>query len=107
MASGISTWRPDFSGPISARAAINFVLVTSAYIAAYAALDRISMVQELPAIGFTLWNPTPACSLALLLVMGLRYAPALFVAVAERGGRQPMRKFQSDRIASTVRLFRP
>ncbi len=80
MTSGISTWRPDFSRPISARAAIIPVLVTSAYVVAYTVLDRISMVQELPAIGFTLWNPPPACSLALLLIMGLRYAPALFVA---------------------------
>jgi two-component system sensor kinase FixL len=80
MTSAISTWRLDFSGPISARGAIKPILVTSVYIAAYIVLDRISMVQELPGLGFTLWNPPPACSLALLLIMGLRYAPAVFAA---------------------------
>jgi signal transduction histidine kinase len=34
----------------------------------------------LPDVGFTLWNPTPAASLALLVLKGLRFAPALFVA---------------------------
>ena len=45
----------------------------------YLALDWISFVHVLPAVGFTLWNPPPACSLALLLTRGLAFAPALFV----------------------------
>jgi two-component system, LuxR family, sensor kinase FixL len=49
-------------------------------------LDRVSMVQVLPGLGFTLWNPPPACSLALLLIKGLRFAPALFPAAVLADG---------------------
>lgn len=45
----------------------NRLAVVSAYIAAYVVLDRLSTVHVLPHVGFTLWNPPPACSLALLL----------------------------------------
>jgi integral membrane sensor domain MASE1 len=56
------------------------LVAVCAYIAAYIFLDRISLLQALPNIGFTLWNPPPACSLALLLIKGLHFAPALYVA---------------------------
>lgn len=56
------------------------------YTVAYVALDRISWVQVLPDAGFTLWNPPPACSLALLLTNGLRFAPALFPAAVLADG---------------------
>jgi two-component system, LuxR family, sensor kinase FixL len=56
------------------------VIVVCVYVASYAALDWISLVQVLPGVGFTLWNPPPAASLALLVLKGLRFAPALFVA---------------------------
>ena len=46
----------------------------------YVVLDWISFVQVLPSVGFTLWDPSPAASLALLVLKGLRFAPALFVA---------------------------
>jgi two-component system sensor kinase FixL len=62
------------------RGAVNVTLVVCAYVLVYGALDRLSLLQEIPSVGFTLWNPSPACSLALLLIKGLRYAPALFVA---------------------------
>ena len=58
----------------------NSLVVLCVYIAAYVFLDRISLLQALPKIGFTLWNPPPACSLAFLLINGFRFAPALFVA---------------------------
>jgi len=48
--------------------------------AAVRSLDWISLVQVLPGVGFTLWNPPPAASLVLLLLEGLRFAPALFIA---------------------------
>ena len=56
------------------------VIVCCAYVALYVALDWISLVQVVPGLGFTLWNPPPAASLALLLLKGLRIAPALFIA---------------------------
>jgi two-component system, LuxR family, sensor kinase FixL len=49
------------------------------YACAYMALDWVSFVYVLPTTSFTLWNPPPACSLALLLLGGLGYAPVLFV----------------------------
>ncbi|HEY4043946.1 MAG TPA: MASE1 domain-containing protein [Rhodopila sp.] len=57
----------------------NVVIVLSAYAGSYLALDWISFFHVLPPIGFTLWNPPPACSLALLMLRGLGYAPALIV----------------------------
>jgi len=56
------------------------LIILCVYLAAYVILDRISLVHTLPDIGFTLWNPPPACSLALLIINGLWFAPALFVA---------------------------
>jgi two-component system sensor kinase FixL len=58
----------------------NSLVVLCVYVAAYVFLDRISLLQALPKIGFTLWNPPPASSLAFLLIKGFRFAPALFVA---------------------------
>jgi two-component system, LuxR family, sensor kinase FixL len=55
-------------------------IVACVYVASYIALDWISLVQVLPNIGFTLWNPPAAASLALLVLKGPRFAPALFVA---------------------------
>ena len=62
------------------------LLTVCAYVALSVALDRISLVHVLPESGFTLWNPVPACGLALLLTKGLRFAPALFVAGALADG---------------------
>ena len=42
--------------------------------------DWISLVQVLPDTRITLWNPPPAFSLALLLMKGMKFAPALFPA---------------------------
>jgi two-component system sensor kinase FixL len=61
-------------------------IVIGIYTVAYVVLDRISLVQVLPDAGFTLWNPPPACSLALLLTNGLRFAPALFPAAVLADG---------------------
>jgi two-component system, LuxR family, sensor kinase FixL len=69
-------------GPIMANVRIhagNPFVVVSTYAMLYVALDWISFVHVLPAVGFTMWNPPPACGLALLLIKGLGYAPALFV----------------------------
>jgi two-component system sensor kinase FixL len=57
----------------------NSMVALCIYSGLYLALDWISFVHVLPAVGFTLWNPPPACSLALLLTRGLAFAPALFV----------------------------
>jgi hypothetical protein len=46
------------------------VTVCCGYVALYVALDWISLVHVLPGVGFTLWNPPPAASLALLVLKG-------------------------------------
>jgi two-component system, LuxR family, sensor kinase FixL len=66
----------------SSRGKPNSVVLVCVYVAAYVILDHISSVQALPTVGFTLWNPPPACSLALLLLNGFRFVPALFGAAA-------------------------
>ena len=56
------------------------MFIVCGYVAIYVALDWVSFFQVLPGTGFTPWNPPPAASLALLIIRGLRFAPALFVA---------------------------
>ena len=58
----------------------NSFAIVCLYVAAYVFFDRVSLLQALPKIGFTLWNPPPALSLALLLTKGLRFAPTIFLA---------------------------
>jgi two-component system sensor kinase FixL len=76
----------DRNGLKYPRGPANATLVVCTYGAVYLALDWTTLLQERPEVGFPLWNPPPACSLALLLIKGLRYAPALFVAgvIADR-----------------------
>jgi signal transduction histidine kinase len=59
---------------------LNVVLIVVGYVAVYVALDWITFFQVVPGTGFTPWNPPPAASLALLVIKGLRFAPALFIA---------------------------
>ena len=54
--------------------------ILAGYIAAYVALDWVSYIHPLGPFAITPWNPPPGLSLAALLVYGLRFAPALFVA---------------------------
>ena len=69
---GQAAWRP--------------LLVACAYVVLSVGLDRASLMHALPESGFTLWNPVPACGLALLLIGGLRFAPAVFVGGALADG---------------------
>ena len=74
--------RAHSRGPIMANVHIhagNPFVVVSTYATLYVALDWISFVHVLQPVGFTMWNPPAACGLALLLLKGLGYAPALFV----------------------------
>jgi len=50
------------------------VVVVCVYVASYVVLDWVSFVQVLPDVGFTLWDPSPAVSLALLVLKGLCFA---------------------------------
>ncbi len=70
--------RAPIAAGVSIRAR-NSLAALCIYAGLYLVLDRISFVHVLPAVGFTLWNPPAACTLALLVIGGLRYAPAVLV----------------------------
>jgi len=66
-------------------------IIIAGYLLAYVVLDWVSYIHPVGPYAITPWNPAPGLSLALLLIFGLRYAPALFVAalsaeVVVRGG---------------------
>lgn len=74
-------------------------ILIAGYVAAYVALDWLSDVDPLRPLAITLaitpWNPPPGLSIALLLLCGLRFAPALFLAelaaeVTVRGFAAPL-----------------
>ena len=66
--------------PTTLRDARGPLIIVCVYMALYVFSDWISLVQVLPDTRITLWNPPPAFSLALLLMKGLKFAPALFPA---------------------------
>ena len=78
------------------RAIRRAVWVVPAYLCAYVALDWVSYIYPVaPPLAITPWNPPPGLSLALLLRLGLRNTPWLFVAaliaeVAVRGAHIPL-----------------
>ena len=74
------TWRQSWLASDRPWAGGQAVVVVCVYVASYVVLDWISFVHVLPIVGFTLWDPSPAASLALLVLKGLRFAPALLVA---------------------------
>jgi len=50
------------------------------YFVLYVFLDWVSYIHPVLPLAITPWNPPPGLSLALLLLLGLRYWPALFFA---------------------------
>jgi signal transduction histidine kinase len=60
---------------------LGYVGTGAAYLAAYVALDWISFIHAWSVFGFTLWNPPPALSLALVATRGPAYIPLIFVAL--------------------------
>lgn len=70
----------------SLRNARDPLIIVCVYMALYAFSDWISLVQVLPDTRITLWNPPPAFSLALLLMKGMKFAPALFPAAVLSDG---------------------
>lgn len=54
--------------------------LATGYVALYLALDRLSFIEALHGIDITPWNPQPGLTLALLIVNGLGYVPAVIIA---------------------------
>lgn len=50
------------------------------YVALYIFLDWVSYIHPVLPLAITPWNPPPGLSIAFLLLLGLRYWPALFFA---------------------------
>lgn len=54
--------------------------IAASYIALYVLLDHVSYIYPWQSLGITPWNPPPGLSIALLLVGGMRFMPALIPA---------------------------
>jgi signal transduction histidine kinase len=60
--------------------AVRYIATAAVYIAAYIALDWTSEIRAWSPLRFTLWNPPPALSLALIIVRGPAYIVLIFPA---------------------------
>ena len=58
-----------------------FMAIAGLYVAAHVTLDRLTFLHPFSAIGITPWDPPQGLTMALLLRFGLRYAPAVPVAI--------------------------
>lgn len=67
---------PDLRGLSWLRAA----LISTAFVAGYLLLDWISYIYSMKDFNITPWNPKPALAIALLMVGGRRWLPAVFAA---------------------------
>jgi two-component system sensor kinase FixL len=78
---------PETTGPMGASAGRNArrlgheVLLATAAIIAYVALDWVSYIHPTEQYGITPWNPQPSVAIALLMILGQRWLPAVFAAV--------------------------
>jgi hypothetical protein len=52
-----------------------YLLTGGTYIAIYLALESITLVHPFDTLGITLWGPSRAVSLVLLLTKGFAYSP--------------------------------
>ena len=79
--SDTATMKPRWSaGRLRELAPARYILIGSAFTAAYLGLEWLTRVHELGALGITLWNPVKALGLGLLLLKGAAFAPVLFLA---------------------------
>jgi PAS domain S-box-containing protein len=73
---------PTWAAPISSRIGRVWAVLTLSigYIALYLTLDRFSFIEAQHGIGITPWSPSAGLALALLIIRGLRWSPAVFAA---------------------------
>ncbi|MEI6985541.1 MAG: MASE1 domain-containing protein, partial [Rhodospirillaceae bacterium] len=60
---------------------VPYVITATAYLAAYVVLDRISFLHPFSEVGITPWDPSQGLTMAILLRVGLCYAPAVPLAM--------------------------
>jgi two-component system sensor kinase FixL len=80
-------WVPGMNSAAGRRRAAGALFV--GYVAVYLILDRLSFIEAQHGIGITPWNPTAGLALALLIIKGLRWAPAVFAAELLSGATLP------------------
>jgi PAS domain S-box-containing protein len=73
---------PTWAAPASSRIGRAWVVVALSvgYIVLYLTLDRFSFIEAQHGIGITPWSPSGGLALALLILKGLRWSPAVFAA---------------------------
>jgi two-component system sensor kinase FixL len=77
---GASWLRDEVAGANVGSSWPAYLLTGGAYVALYLALESITLVHPFETLGITLWGPSRAVSLVLLLTKGFAYSPFLFVA---------------------------
>ena len=76
-----ASWLRHQLGSLNLGSALpDYLLTGGAYLALYLALESITLVHPFDTLGITLWGPSRALSLVLLLTKGFAYSPFLFVA---------------------------
>ncbi len=71
-------WVPRMNSRAGRRWAAGALFV--GYLAVYLIVDRLSFIEAQHGIGITPWSPTAGLALALLIIKGLRWAPAVLAA---------------------------
>jgi len=74
----VPVWAAPASSRIDRAGAV--LALSVGYIALYLTLDRFSFIEAQHGIGITPWSPSAGLAVALLIVKGLRWSPAVFTA---------------------------
>jgi signal transduction histidine kinase len=80
------------------------LVLFAAFVVGYVALDRLSYLHPVQQFNITPWNPQPALAIALVMTLGQRWLPAVFVAawLAERLIRGELLTLQASLLAAAV-----
>ena len=90
--------------PSPPRSAAHSLAILAVFIVGYVALDRLSYLHPVQQFNITPWNPQPALAIALVMTLGQRWLPAVFVAAwaAERLIRGELMTMQVSLLAAAV-----
>ena len=83
---------------------VRTTVIAVAFVAGYVLLDRVSYIHAVQQFNITPWNPQPALAIALLMTLGQRWLPAVFVAalLAERIVRGDLMSMPASALAAAV-----
>ena len=83
----VPTWAAPARSRIGRASAV--LALSVGYIALYLTLDRFSFIEAQHGIGITPWSPSAGLALALLIIKGPRWFPAVFAAELLSGATLP------------------